>query len=112
MPPPDILNAPTKLMKDIGYGKGYAYDHEAKDGFSGADYWPEEHGAAEVLPPDRPRFRGAGEGTAGILGRAAQVATVEPIASRGVKRCTKWVERTAIGRAQLMHWGPKILIAL
>jgi putative ATPase len=39
-PPPSILNAPTKLMKDIGYGEGYAYDHEAEDGFSGADYWP------------------------------------------------------------------------
>ena len=42
MPPPHILNAPTRLMKEIGYGKGYAYDHEAEDGFSGADYWPEE----------------------------------------------------------------------
>jgi putative ATPase len=41
MPPPNILNAPTKLMKDIGYGKGYAYDHDAEDAFSGADYWPE-----------------------------------------------------------------------
>jgi len=40
-PPANILNAPTKLMKDIGYGAGYAYDHEAEDGFSGADYWPE-----------------------------------------------------------------------
>jgi len=42
MPPQNILNAPTKLMKDIGYGKGYAYDHDAEDGFSGANYWPEE----------------------------------------------------------------------
>jgi putative ATPase len=42
MPPAHILNAPTKLMKDIGYGKGYAYDHDTEDGFSGADYWPEE----------------------------------------------------------------------
>jgi putative ATPase len=42
MPPPHILNAPTRLMKDIGYGKGYAYDHDADEGFSGADYWPEE----------------------------------------------------------------------
>ena len=40
-PPQNILNAPTKLMKDIGYGAGYAYDHDAPDGFSGADYWPE-----------------------------------------------------------------------
>jgi putative ATPase len=42
MPPPNILNAPTKLMKDIGYGQGYAYDHDAQYGFSGANYWPEE----------------------------------------------------------------------
>ncbi|RXZ64007.1 replication-associated recombination protein A [Pelagerythrobacter rhizovicinus] len=42
MPPQSILNAPTKLMKDIGYGRNYAYDHDAEDGFSGADYWPEE----------------------------------------------------------------------
>jgi putative ATPase len=42
MPPPNILNAPTKLMKDIGYGKNYAYDHDTAEGFSGADYWPEE----------------------------------------------------------------------
>ena len=42
MPPQNILNAPTRLMKEIGYGKGYAYDHEAEDGFSGANYWPAE----------------------------------------------------------------------
>ncbi len=41
-PPASILNAPTKLMKDIGYGAGYAYDHDAENGFSGADYWPDE----------------------------------------------------------------------
>jgi putative ATPase len=42
MPPQNILNAPTRLMKDIGYGKNYAYDHDAAEGFSGANYWPEE----------------------------------------------------------------------
>ncbi|MBK5265159.1 MAG: replication-associated recombination protein A [Alphaproteobacteria bacterium] len=42
MPPQNILNAPTKLMKDIGYGKDYAYDHDVKDGFSGDNYWPED----------------------------------------------------------------------
>ncbi|MHA7819118.1 MAG: replication-associated recombination protein A [Erythrobacter sp.] len=42
MPPANILNAPTKLMKDVGYGEGYSYDHEAQDGFSGDNYWPEE----------------------------------------------------------------------
>jgi len=41
MPPKHILNAPTGLMKDQGYGAGYAYDHDAEDGFSGQDYFPE-----------------------------------------------------------------------
>jgi len=46
-PPANILNAPTKLMKDIGYGAGYAYDHDAQDSFSGANYWP------DGLPPQQ-----------------------------------------------------------
>ncbi len=41
MPPANILNAPTRLMKDLGYGKGYAYDHEQDDAFSGDNYWPD-----------------------------------------------------------------------
>jgi putative ATPase len=54
MPPAHILNAPTKLMKDIGYGKGYAYDHETEEGFSGQDYWPEEmEPQAFYQPSDR-----------------------------------------------------------
>lgn len=40
-PPSIILNAPTKLMKDIGYGKGYVYDHDSPIGFSGQNYFPE-----------------------------------------------------------------------
>ncbi|PKR51748.1 replication-associated recombination protein A [Thalassospira marina] len=40
-PPAHILNAPTKLMKEIGYGQGYAYDHDQEDGFSGQNYFPE-----------------------------------------------------------------------
>lgn len=42
MPPANILNAPTKLMKDIGYGEGYSYDHNTDEGFSGDNYWPDE----------------------------------------------------------------------
>ncbi|SIT79134.1 replication-associated recombination protein A [Pontibaca methylaminivorans] len=41
-PPKHILNAPTSLMKDQGYGKDYAYDHDAEDGFSGQNYFPED----------------------------------------------------------------------
>jgi putative ATPase len=56
MPPAHILNAPTKLMKDIGYGKGYAYDHESEDAFSGADYWPEEMEPQEYYRPSERGF--------------------------------------------------------
>ena len=41
-PPKHILNAPTSLMKDLGYGVGYAYDHDAPDGFSGQNYFPDD----------------------------------------------------------------------
>src|SRR5262250_631849 len=41
MPPMHILNAPTRLMKDLGYGKGYEYDHDASEGFSGQNYFPD-----------------------------------------------------------------------
>ncbi|HPE85029.1 MAG TPA: hypothetical protein PLO43_02485, partial [Chlamydiales bacterium] len=40
-PPKHILNAPTSLMKKLDYSKGYAYDHDCKDGFSGQEYFPE-----------------------------------------------------------------------
>ncbi len=51
MPPANILNAPTKLMKDIGYGKDYAYDHDAEDGFSGANYWPDGVAPTQLYAP-------------------------------------------------------------
>jgi putative ATPase len=41
-PPKHILGAPTKLMRDLGHGKGYAYDHDQPDAFSGQSYWPDE----------------------------------------------------------------------
>lgn len=56
MPPKHILNAPTRMMKDLGYGKGYAYDHDADGGFSGQDYFPEEMGRRSFYQPK-------GEGT-------------------------------------------------
>ncbi len=51
VPPANILNAPTRLMKTLGYGKDYAYDHDADGGFSGANYWPEGMGAATFYRP-------------------------------------------------------------
>ena len=54
MPPMHILNAPTKLMKEIGYSEGYIYDHDTPDAFSGQDYFPEEMGRKSFYkPPER-----------------------------------------------------------
>ena len=51
MPPKHILNAPTKLMKDLDYGKDYAYDHNAEDGFSGQDYFPDGMARTRLYTP-------------------------------------------------------------
>jgi putative ATPase len=51
MPPKTILNAPTKLMKKIGYGESYRYDHDEPDAFSGQDYWPEKLGRQDFYEP-------------------------------------------------------------
>jgi putative ATPase len=51
MPPMHILNAPTRLMKNVGYGKGYSYDHDADEAFSGQDYWPEGMDAQTFYEP-------------------------------------------------------------
>lgn len=50
-PPKHILNAPTKMMKELGYGKGYAYDHDAPEGFSGQDYFPDEMARENYYQP-------------------------------------------------------------
>ena len=53
-PPKHILNAPTRLMKEEGYGAGYAYDHDAPEAFSGQDYFPDEMERQTFYdPPDR-----------------------------------------------------------
>lgn len=51
MPPKHILNAPTKLMKTIGYGKGYEYDHDTAEGFSGQNYFPDGMARREFYQP-------------------------------------------------------------
>ncbi|MCZ4272876.1 replication-associated recombination protein A [Maritalea porphyrae] len=51
MPPKSILNAPTKLMKNEGYNKGYIYDHDTPEGFSGQDYFPDDLGRQEFYHP-------------------------------------------------------------
>jgi putative ATPase len=56
MPPAHILNAPTKLMKKLGYGKGYEYDHAAEEGFSGQNYFPDAMPRAEFYRPKETGF--------------------------------------------------------
>jgi putative ATPase len=51
VPPKHILNAPTNLMKDLGYGAGYEYDHDADEGFSGQDYFPDEMTRQQFYAP-------------------------------------------------------------
>ncbi|MEY4851069.1 MAG: hypothetical protein RLZZ331_2073 [Pseudomonadota bacterium] len=76
-PPAHILNAPTKLMKELGYRQGYAYDHDAPDGFSGQDYWPDDM-AAQTLYTPSPR------------GTEARIA----------ERLAEWARRRAAAREQ------------
>jgi putative ATPase len=56
MPPAHILNAPTRLMKNLGYGKGYEYDHEAEDAFSGQNYFPEAMPREQFYTPKETGF--------------------------------------------------------
>jgi putative ATPase len=54
LPPKHILNAPTRLMQQEGYGAGYGYDHDAPDAFSGQNYFPDELGRKTFYdPPER-----------------------------------------------------------
>ncbi len=56
MPPMHILNAPTNLMKDLGYGKGYEYDHGTAEGFSGQNYFPDDMPRASFYQPTERGF--------------------------------------------------------
>jgi putative ATPase len=56
MPPAHILNAPTKLMKNLGYGKGYQYDHDAEEGFSGQNYFPDGMARQQFYAPKETGF--------------------------------------------------------
>ena len=71
MPPMHILNAPTRLMRDLGYGKGYVYDHATEEGFSGQNYFPDGVDEAQFLPARRTRLRARGQKAARLLGQAA-----------------------------------------
>ena len=71
MPPAHILNAPTKLMKKLGYGAGYEYDHGTEDAFSGQNYFPDGMNRVAVLSAAGPRLRAGDRPAAGVLGGSA-----------------------------------------
>ena len=86
-PPMHILNAPTKMMKEIGYGSGYEYDHNTADGFSGQNYFPDgmareeyykpvERGllSADELREGLPLVHSRGEGDARIAAGVDEIA--------------------------------------
>ena len=64
-------------MKDLGYGAGYAYDHDAPDAFSGQDYFPEGMARQGLLPAGRARLRARDQEAPGLLGQAARGAEGE-----------------------------------
>ncbi|UAJ09003.1 replication-associated recombination protein A [Glacieibacterium megasporae] len=81
VPPANILNAPTKLMKNLGYGKDYAYDHDAEGGFSGSNYWPDEMRPQRFY---RPTDRGHEKRIAERLDHWATLRRAQPAAAPGV----------------------------
>ena len=118
MPPMHILNAPTKLMKNVGYGKGYAYDHDADEGFSGQDYWPEEMEPQTFYEPTDRGFEARvkerldyWEQRRKELQQSDDERGLNPQRKAGSKRMYQ-VDPSAYWQAQMMNWGPKILIAI
>ena len=71
LPPKHILNSPTKLMKQEGYGEGYEYDHDAPNSFSGQDYFPDALGRQTFYDPPERGFERENSQAAGLLGEAA-----------------------------------------
>ena len=79
MPPKIILNAPTKLMEEEGYGEGYEYDHDTPEGFSGQNYFPDEmRKRPQFYDPARARLRARDQEAARLLGEPQQEARSGP----------------------------------
>ena len=97
LPPKHILNAPTKLMQEEGYGRGYAYDHDAEEAFSGQNYFPDALAAPAILQSARARLRARDQEAAGLLGEAAPRAGF--LVSRGRNGPRQPGRRAAAGAA-------------
>ena len=86
-PPKHILNAPTKLMAEEGYGAGYAYDHDTPEAFSGQNYFPDELAPPAVLRSAGARLRARDQQAARPTGRTcAPNAAVDRLSRDGLAR--------------------------
>ena len=115
MPPMHILNAPTRLMRDLGYGKGYVYDHATEEGFSGQNYFPDGVARRNFYRPGRARLRAGDQESASTTGttcakRAATTfqmtasdETLTVDSQDGTLRLDRWFKRhyPALGHGQL-----------
>ncbi len=86
-PPMHSLNAPTKLMQELGYGEGYVYDHDVPDAFAGLDYFPEQLTRAQLYHPSGRGFEARiAERLAEWAARRSQAAAATPISTPSERR--------------------------
>ncbi len=71
MPPMHAVNAPTKLMRELGYSEGYVYDPSTEEGFSGLNYFPDSMPRQKFYAPFETRLRARDQEAARLLGKAA-----------------------------------------
>ena len=91
MPPTHILNAPTKLMKDLGYGKGYDYDHDPPKGFSGQNYFPDGMERRTFYQPASAASSGRSP-SAWTTGRSCETSERRDVAIRNAMPAFTWVQ--------------------
>ena len=85
MPPMHILNAPTRLMQDLGYGKGYDYDHATEEGFSGQNYFPDGMARRDFYRPGERGFEREIKKRLEYWDKLRQRAAISPLRPRGAR---------------------------
>jgi putative ATPase len=109
-PPAHILNAPTRLMQDLGYGAGYEYDHATEEAFSGQNYFPEGMARREFLPPEPTRLREGNRKSASPIGPNS--APSNPPLEGGSKFFEEKFGEGTCGQSRSLPEGARALDAL